>query len=155
MLCHASRLAFRKVAFDPSSFPLGTSAYLHMCNDLDSASMQLCLCLQCALVLSPDSPSSVYTSLYRCQKASPLLLSVLLNQQYLINFEVASPKHASSFRASTRELHELVQRSCSISHTWLWVKNMYPKWNPGKWKHGLKPAVPWWCNFDADPHQGV
>ena len=24
---------------------------------------------------------------------------------------------------------------------WLWVKHMYPKWNPGKWKHGLKPAV--------------
>ena len=23
----------------------------------------------------------------------------------------------------------------------LWVKNMYQKWNPGKWKHGLKPAV--------------
>ena len=22
------------------------------------------------------------------------------------------------------------------------VKNMYPKWNPGKWKHRLKPAVP-------------
>ena len=19
---------------------------------------------------------------------------------------------------------------------------------PGKWKHGLKPAVPWWFNFD-------
>ena len=25
---------------------------------------------------------------------------------------------------------------------------MYPKWNPGKWKHGLKRAVPWWLNFD-------
>ena len=21
---------------------------------------------------------------------------------------------------------------------WLWVKNMYPTWSPGKWKHGLK-----------------
>ena len=30
----------------------------------------------------------------------------------------------------------------------LWVKNRYPKWNPGKWKHGPKPAVPWWFNFD-------
>ena len=28
---------------------------------------------------------------------------------------------------------------------WLWVKNMVtPKWNPGKWKQGLKPAVAWW-----------
>ena len=27
-------------------------------------------------------------------------------------------------------------------------QNMYPKWNPGKWKHGPKPAVPWWLNFE-------
>ena len=26
---------------------------------------------------------------------------------------------------------------------WLWVKNrVTPKWNPGKWIEGLKPAVP-------------
>ena len=35
---------------------------------------------------------------------------------------------------------------------WLWVKNMYSKWNPGKWKHGLKPVVPWWFNFDSYPN---
>ena len=35
---------------------------------------------------------------------------------------------------------------------WQWVKNRYPKWNPGKWKHGLKSAVPWWFNFDPCPH---
>ena len=23
---------------------------------------------------------------------------------------------------------------------------------PGKWKHGLKPAVPWLLNFDPYPH---
>ena len=34
--------------------------------------------------------------------------------------------------------------------TWLWVKNRYHKWNPVKWKEGLKPAVPWW--FDVDPY---
>ena len=28
---------------------------------------------------------------------------------------------------------------------WVWVKNRYPKWNPGKWKQGLKPAVPGGC----------
>ena len=27
--------------------------------------------------------------------------------------------------------------------TWLWVKHMYPKWNPSKLKHGLTSAVPW------------
>ena len=26
---------------------------------------------------------------------------------------------------------------------WLWVKHRQLKWNTGKWKHGLKPAVPW------------
>ena len=34
---------------------------------------------------------------------------------------------------------------------WLWVKNRYPKWNPGKWTHGLKPAVPW-CFFLTHTH---
>ena len=24
---------------------------------------------------------------------------------------------------------------------WLWLKKPLPKWNPGKWKHGPKPAV--------------
>ena len=28
---------------------------------------------------------------------------------------------------------------------------VYPKWNPGKWKHGLNPAVPRWFNFDPFP----
>ena len=36
-------------------------------------------------------------------------------------------------------------------HRWLWVKDRYPKWNPGKWKHGLKPVVSWWFNFDPYP----
>ena len=33
---------------------------------------------------------------------------------------------------------------------WVWVKYGYRKWN-GKWKEGLKPAVPWWFNFDPYP----
>ena len=40
----------------------------------------------------------------------------------------------------------------SYISTWLWVKNRYPKWNPSKWKHGPKPAVPLWFNFDPYPH---
>ena len=31
---------------------------------------------------------------------------------------------------------------------WVWVKNRYPKWNPGKWKHGLKPEVLCWFYVD-------
>ena len=40
--------------------------------------------------------------------------------------------------------------------TWLWVKKRYPKWNAGKWSQRLKPAVPWWVNFDPypDPPEG-
>ena len=30
--------------------------------------------------------------------------------------------------------------------------NRYPKWDPGKWKHGPKPAVPSWFHFDLCPH---
>ena len=44
-----------------------------------------------------------------------------------------------------------VVATCSI---WLWGKSMYPNWNPGKWKHGLKPAVPWWFNL-THTHTGV
>ena len=32
---------------------------------------------------------------------------------------------------------------------------IYPKWNPGKWNQGLKPAVPWWFNFDPYPCQRI
>ena len=38
---------------------------------------------------------------------------------------------------------------------WLWVKSRHPKWNPGKWKHGPKPAVPWWFISDSYPNAGV
>ena len=41
---------------------------------------------------------------------------------------------------------------CLPHHTWLWVKNRYHKWTPVEWKEGLKPAVPWWINFDPYPH---
>ena len=40
---------------------------------------------------------------------------------------------------STLEIRQDVQ---PLQLTWLWVKNRYPKWDPGKWKSRLKPAVP-------------
>ena len=51
-------------------------------------------------------------------------------------------------------LHGSIQglsRSDRKGISWLWVKNRFPKWNPGKWKHGLKPAVPCWFSFDPCP----
>ena len=55
-----------------------------------------------------------------------------------------------------KEIHERrlrlgIGEKCEIM-TWLWVTNRYPTWNPGKWKPGLKSAVPWWFNFDSCPH---
>ena len=44
------------------------------------------------------------------------------------------------------------KRSFLPGAKWLWVKNRYLKWNPGKWRHGPKPAVPWWFNFDPYPN---
>ena len=38
---------------------------------------------------------------------------------------------------------------------WLWVKNRYPKWNPSNWKHGPKPAVPWWFNMGFSKSKSV
>ena len=38
------------------------------------------------------------------------------------------------------------------SNKWSWVKKWYPKCNPGKWKHGLKPAELWWFSFDPYPN---
>ena len=32
-----------------------------------------------------------------------------------------------------------------------WSRMGTCKWNPGKWKHRPKPAVPWWFNFDPHP----
>ena len=31
-------------------------------------------------------------------------------------------------------------------------KKWYPIWSPGKWRSRLKPAVPWWFNFEPYPY---
>ena len=36
---------------------------------------------------------------------------------------------------------------------WLWLKKRYPEWNPGKWKHGPKPASPNLFNFEPHPYR--
>ena len=38
-------------------------------------------------------------------------------------------------------LEEPPFKSSNWPKTWLRVTNMYPKWKPGEWKHGPKPAV--------------
>ena len=47
-------------------------------------------------------------------------------------------------------LHAMAPRS--LANTWLWVTNWYPDWCPRTWNQGLKPAVPWWFDFDPYPH---
>ena len=54
---------------------------------------------------------------------------------------------------SSEEKHFFLgTRPVGAGYTWLWVRNAYPKRNPGKWNQRLKPAVPWWFYFDPYPH---
>ena len=66
----------------------------------------------------------------------------------LLNLQPGDLKFAKLAACSAHE-------STSVKHgvlMWLWVKNRYPKWNPGKWKHGPTPVVPWWFNFEPCPN---
>ena len=42
----------------------------------------------------------------------------------------------------------------SLLKMWLWIKKPVPKWNPGKWKHGPKPAKPLLFNLEPQPCVG-
>ena len=54
-------------------------------------------------------------------------------------------------RSQTSPPHLAISCGPSSPRKWLWVKHRYPKWNPGKWKHGPKSAVPCWFYFDPYP----
>ena len=62
----------------------------------------------------------------------------------------AQPPHSATAPSGRRR--RCPQRKHSGAKTWLWVENRYPKWNPGKWKHGAKPAVPWWFHTHFKQH---
>ena len=49
------------------------------------------------------------------------------------------PDHASGCRGSRHSNMAVRQKSV-------------PKIEPRKWKHGLKPVIPWWFNFDPYPY---
>ena len=53
---------------------------------------------------------------------------------------------ASGSRLSITSGQAMLSSGCigGPDFIWPWVKNGCPKWNPGKWNHGLKPAVPCW-----------
>ena len=40
-------------------------------------------------------------------------------------------------RTGTSDVAAAASSDCLI---WLWLQKPVPKWNPGKWKHGPKPA---------------
>ena len=63
-----------------------------------------------------------------------------------------SPKRFISVRFVLCARSSAAYLVCTASYVsmWLWVKNRYPKWNPGKWQHGQTPVVPRW--FNVDPH---
>ena len=68
-----------------------------------------------------------------------------LRQQYGRSGPQAKASHEARVSA------HLIACSQSQPITWLWAKNAYPKWNPGKWNQRLKPAVLWWLCFDPYP----
>ena len=61
-----------------------------------------------------------------------------------------TPTEASTARNSDGP-RPLQTRPNQFFKMWLWVKNRYPTWNPGKWTHPLKPVISWWLNFDPYP----
>ena len=53
-----------------------------------------------------------------------------------------NPRPSVSARRPSRGWDEASWRLLVVSHhIWLWLTKPVPKWNPGKWKHGPKPAV--------------
>ena len=44
-----------------------------------------------------------------------------------------------------------IEKTVLLALKWLWVKNMHPKWNPGKWKYEPKPG-PLEFTFDPFPN---
>ena len=61
-------------------------------------------------------------------------------------FHLKQAAKAAVRRAPPKKVFGLHEQHTN-RHTWLRVKNRYPKWNPGK------PVVPWWFNFDPQPHR--
>ena len=77
-----------------------------------------------------------------------------------------TPAHPRARRRVRASGHDRLKNTWCVLNSeldrmWLWVKNRCPKWNPGKWKHGLKPAVPWCLSlaevrgFDRDSGRGL
>ena len=52
---------------------------------------------------------------------------------------VTSHEH-DVWRSLVRFRDHLVGFYDTGNHIWLWLKKPVPNWNPGKCKHGLKPA---------------
>ena len=68
-----------------------------------------------------------------------------VKQSWNVSLPILSKKQAAVSAETTSNLQR-VKRKCSEpcssrSHICLWLTKPVPKWNPGKWKHGPKPAV--------------
>ena len=66
----------------------------------------------------------------------------------------SAPRTAAPWRWRAAAPAAPPERHSKPGKNWLWVKNGYPKWNPGKWKQRRKPAVLWWSNFHPHPIGG-
>ena len=64
----------------------------------------------------------------------------------MLDFLAGRLPAADSLLARKQQFRPARLLASTVGEAWfvsrLWVKNRYPKWNPGKWKHALKSAVP-------------
>ena len=74
-------------------------------------------------------------------------------EELVSKVRAASPGYPAFERPGSQRTHEFDPGFCGsgVFCSWVWVKKVYPTWNPGKWKHGLNPAVFWLLNFDRYP----
>ena len=71
--------------------------------------------------------------------AATALLSPVLSLSHVLSLSLV----CETWRAKPERLQRAGERAICTKLVWIKI---------GKWKHGLKPAVPWWFNFDPYPN---
>ena len=96
-------------------------------------------------VIALSAPEGLYTGSGQCDRPRTIGNS--------LPCVIASHRLAQHILQCLSCLKNLQRDVSSANQTpiWLWIKNRYPKWHPGKWKQRLKFVVPWWFNFDPYP----
>ena len=91
-----------------------------------------CYCCSCSVVVQ-----CILFEPWCCCFELPPLFALVSSLSCTCRLKCDGHRHAACARRTMKASLYSNQR------IWLWVKNRYPKRNPGKWKHGPKSAVPW------------